>query len=138
MLIDRKEAHRKTEQLITSLEVMHPGIDQPVRVLSGGNMQKILIGRELMSKPEILIAAYPVRGLDLGVTHKVIELLNEQKQLGVGVLLIAEDLDMLLEVCDRIMVLYCGAISGIADPKTTTKYELGMMMASDGQECCHG
>jgi general nucleoside transport system ATP-binding protein len=138
MLIDRKEAHRKTEQLITSLEVMHPGIDQPVRVLSGGNMQKILIGRELMSRPEILIAAYPVRGLDLGVTHKVIELLNEQKQLGVGVLLIAEDLDMLLEVCDRIMVLYCGAISGIADPKTTTKYELGMMMASDGQECCHG
>lgn len=139
-LLDRKAAVSLTNELVESLQVMHPGIDLPIKVLSGGNLQKVLIGREIMSKPDILIAAYPVRGLDLGVTHKVIELLNEQKEKGVGVMLIAEDLDLLLDVCDRIMVLYCGTISGIVEPSKTSKEELGLMMACDdgGFQQCSG
>jgi len=135
--LDQKKAVEMTENLVASLNIMHPGIHHPIRVLSGGNLQKVLIGREILSEPQVLIAAYPVRGLDLGVTHKVIELLNEQKAKGVGVLLISEDLDLLLEVSDRLMVLYCGQISGIVDPRETTKEELGLMMSSIDQECCH-
>lgn len=135
--LDRKSAVELTENLVNSLEIMHPGIDLPIRVLSGGNLQKVLIGREIISDPEVLIAAYPVRGLDLGVTHKVIDLLNEQKRKGSGVLLIAEDLDLMLEVCDRILVLYCGSISGVVDPKEVTKRELGIMMSTIEGECLH-
>lgn len=137
IFLDQKKAVEMTENLVASLSIMHPGIHHPIRVLSGGNLQKVLIGREILSEPQVLIAAYPVRGLDLGVTHKVIELLNEQKAKGVGVLLISEDLDLLLEVSDRLMVLYCGQISGIVDPRETTKEELGLMMSSIDQECCH-
>jgi general nucleoside transport system ATP-binding protein len=135
MLLDRKTGIRKTKKLVKSLQIMHPGINRPISVLSGGNLQKVLIGREIISDPEVLVTAYPVRGLDLGVTHKVIDLLNEQKSKGVGVLLVAEDLDLLLAVCDRVMVLYCGQISGIVDTKTTTKEELGMLMSSIDGEC---
>ncbi|MGM0431702.1 MAG: ABC transporter ATP-binding protein [Spirochaetota bacterium] len=137
LFLDRKRASALTEQLVTSLDIMHPGVDQPIRVLSGGNLQKVLIGREIISGPRVLIAAYPVRGLDLGVTHKVIELLNEQKAKGVGVLLIAEDLDLLMEVSDRIMVLYCGQVSGIVKPSETTKEQLGLMMSRIDQERCN-
>ena len=138
IFIDSKRAYKRTEELVEALDVMHPGIDKPISVLSGGNLQKILIGREIMSEPNILIASYPVRGLDLGVTHKVVELLNEQKQRGAGVLLIAEDLDLMLEVCDRIMVMYCGKISGIVDPETITKNDLGVLMTSIDEECPNG
>lgn len=135
--VDRKRATEMTERLVESLEVMHPGVDRPISVLSGGNLQKVLLGREIMTDPDILIAAYPVRGLDLGVTHKVIALLNEQKQQGRAVLMIAEDLDLLLEVCDRIAVMYCGRVSGVVDPKKTTKRELGLLMSSIDKECEH-
>ena len=135
ILLDRKSGIRKTRKLVESLQIMHPGINRPISVLSGGNLQKVLLGREIVSDPEVLVTAYPVRGLDLGVTHKVISLLHEQKQKGVGVLLVAEDLDLLLAVCDRIMVLYCGQISGIVDTATTTKEELGMLMSSIDGEC---
>ncbi len=138
IFIDSKRAYKKTDELVESLDIMHPGIDKPISVLSGGNLQKILIGREIMSDPNILIASYPVRGLDLGVTHKVVELLNEQKQRGAGVLLIAEDLDLMLEVCDRIMVMYCGKISGIVDPETISKNDLGVLMTSIDEDCPNG
>ena len=127
-ILDRKSAEEKAKNLVESLDVQHPGFHHPVKVLSGGNIQKILIGRELMGNPEILVAAYPVRGLDVGVTNKVIDLLNEQKQKGMGILFIGEDLDLLLEVSDRVMVLFGGRLINIVDAETTTKEEIGMMM----------
>ncbi len=135
VLLDRKSAEAKAEFLVESLDVQHPGFRHPIKVLSGGNIQKVLIGRELLGKPEILIAAYPVRGLDVGVTNKVIDLLNEQKRQGMGILFIGEDLDLLLEICDRIMVLFNGRRTGIVDAETVTKEELGMMMCSNEGGC---
>ncbi len=126
--LDRKAAETTTKNLVESLEIQHPGLRHPLKVLSGGNIQKVLIGRELVAQPEILIAAYPVRGLDVGVTNKVIDLLNEQKQQGLGILLIGEDLDLLLEFCDRIMVLFSGRVIGIVDAEKTTKEKIGMLM----------
>ncbi len=133
MLFDRAFGKKKSEELTDSLSIMHPGINRPIRVLSGGNMQKVLLGREIDTRPDVLIAAYPVRGLDLGVTHTVIDMLNEQKAAGAGVLLVAEDLDLLLEVCDRIMVLYCGEVSGILSAAETGKEELGLLMSQLGE-----
>ena len=135
LFLDRKAGIVKTEDLVDALEIMHPGINRPIRVLSGGNMQKVLIGREIKSNPDVLIAAYPVRGLDLGVTHKVIDLLNEQKSRGTGILLAAEDLDLMMEICDRILILFCGQVSGIIDTSKTSKEELGIMMSSHPGEC---
>ena len=135
VLLDKKSGIELTKQLVESLEVKHPGIHRPIRSLSGGNMQKILVGREIISRPEILIAAYPVRGLDLGVTHKVIDLMNDQKKKGNGVLIIAEDLDLLLEVADRIMVLYNGKVTGIVNAEDTSKEELGLLMTSEVIRC---
>ncbi len=132
-LFDREYGKVKAESLSQSLSIMHPGIDRPIRVLSGGNMQKVLLGREIDTHPDVLIAAYPVRGLDLGVTHTVIDMLNEQKAAGAGVLLVAEDLDLLLEVCDRILVLYCGEVSGILSAADTGKEELGLLMSKLGE-----
>ncbi len=134
-LLDRKSAVKKTEKLVETLNIMHPGLSKPIRTMSGGNLQKVLIGREITGEPEVLIAAYPVRGLDLGVTAKVIELLNEQKKRGAGVILIAEDLDFLLDVSDRIMVMFCGSISGTVDTADATKEELGLMMSSETGAC---
>ncbi len=96
--------------------------------LSGGNVQKVLLGREIASDPKILITAYPVRGLDINSSMTIYHLLNEQKMRGVGILFIGEDLDVLLELCDRIMVLCGGVVTGLADAKTVTKEQLGLMM----------
>jgi general nucleoside transport system ATP-binding protein len=127
-ILDRKSSEKKAEDLVKALDVSHPGFRFPVRILSGGNIQKILIGRELSDNPEVLIAAYPVRGLDIGVTNKVIDLLNEQKVKGAGILFLGEDLDLLLEICDRIMVLAGGKVVGIVNAENSTKEDIGMMM----------
>lgn len=107
---------------------MTPGIHTPVRMLSGGNVQKVLLGREIDSAPAILISAYPVRGLDINSTYTIYNLLNEQKEKGVAVLFIGEDLDVLLELSDRILVLCGGRVSGVVDARTATKEQLGLMM----------
>jgi simple sugar transport system ATP-binding protein len=128
--LDRKAAEITCKKLVESLDIQHPGLQHPISVLSGGNIQKVLIGRELNAQPEILIAAYPVRGLDVGVTNKVLDLLNEQKQQGTGILLIGEDLDLLLELCDHIMVLFNGKMVGTLAAKEASKEEIGLMMCS--------
>jgi simple sugar transport system ATP-binding protein len=99
-----------------------------VRRLSGGNVQKILLGREISSSPRVLIVAYPVRGLDINSSYNIYDLINEQKKNGVAVLFIGEDLDVLLELSDRIMVLCGGHVSGIVDARTTTKEQVGFLM----------
>ncbi len=99
-----------------------------MRKLSGGNVQKVLVGREIASAPTVLMAAYPVRGLDINSSYTIYNLLNEQKKRGVAVILVGEDLDVLLELCDRVMVLCGGKINGILDARTATKEEVGLRM----------
>lgn len=128
IFINRKPAEQKSMEIIDRLSIQTPGIKHPVRMLSGGNIQKVLLGRELDSKPQVLITAYPVRGLDVNSCYTIYDLLNEEKQKGVAVLYIGEDLDVLLELCDRIMVICAGEITGIVDARNTTKEQIGLMM----------
>ena len=114
------------------LEVNTPGVTTPVRRLSGGNVQKVLVGREIASAPRVLLSAYAVRGLDVNSSYLIYDLLNEQKRKGVAVVYVGEDLDVLLELCDRILVLCGGKVSGIVDGRTATKNEVGFMMTKLG------
>jgi simple sugar transport system ATP-binding protein len=99
-----------------------------VRKLSGGNIQKVLLGREIETHPKVLITAYPVRGLDIGASYSIYEMLNEQKKKGVAVLYIGEDLDVLRELCDRILVMHNGAVMDIVDPQKVSKEDIGLLM----------
>lgn len=130
-LIKRKPIIKKCLEMIDRLDIQTPGITYPIKQLSGGNIQKVLIGREIETNPQVLITAYAVRGLDIGASHTIYDLLNEQKKKGVAILFIGEDLDVLLELCDRIMVLCNGEITGIVSAKTTKKEEIGLMMAGE-------
>ena len=134
LTVDRKPAARLSRELVEKLGIVTPGIHTPVRRLSGGNVQKVLLGREIASSPQILITAYPVRGLDINSSMTIYRLLNEQKKKGVGVMYIGEDLDVLLELCDRIMVMCGGKVTGIVDAKSVTKEMLGLMMTGSSQE----
>ena len=130
--VDRKPPKALAEKLIRELEIVTPGVSTPVRRLSGGNVQKVLVGREIASSPTVLMTAYPVRGLDINSSYTIYRLLNEQKMKGVAVLLVGEDLDVLLELCDRILVLCGGKVSGIVDGRTATKEEVGLYMTRVG------
>lgn len=132
--VDRKPAKELSNALIDKLEIKTPSTETPVRLLSGGNVQKVLIGREIESNPNLLITAYPVRGLDINSSYTIYHLLNEQKEKNVAVLFIGEDLDVILELADRIMVLCHGKISGIVDAKKVTKEQIGMMMTGSSME----
>ena len=102
---------------------------------SGGNVQKVLLGREISSSPTLLMAAYPVRGLDINSSYLIYDLLNDQKKKGVAVIFVGEDLDVLLDLCDRIMVVGGGRVTGILDGRNTTKSEIGYLMTkTDGKE----
>lgn len=126
--IDKKPSRKLSEELVKKLGIVTPNVDTPVRMMSGGNVQKVLLGREIESNPNVLITAYPVRGLDINSSYVIYDLLNEQKKKGVAILFIGEDLDVLLELSDRIMVLCHGEMKGIVDAKATTKEEIGLMM----------
>ena len=130
--VNRKPAKELAEHVVESLEVVTPGIHTPVRRLSGGNVQKVLLGREIASSPTVLLTAYAVRGLDINSSYTIYDLLNEQKKKGVAVIFVGEDLDVLVELSDRIMVLCGGEVSGIVDARTTDKNEVGMMMTRMG------
>ena len=110
------------------LDIQTPSIYTPVKKLSGGNVQKVLLGREIDSSPRVLITAYPVRGLDIGASYKIYELLNQQKAAGVGILFVGEDLDVLMDLCDRVVVLCHGEVTGIVDPDKVTKEDIGLLM----------
>jgi len=129
--VNRKPAKEKAERVQKRLDIQTPGIYTPIRKLSGGNIQKVLLGREIDANPHLLITAYPVRGLDIGASYTIYDLLKEQKQKGVGILYIGEDLDVLLELCDRIMVLCDGKVTGITDSENITKEDLCLMMAGE-------
>ena len=127
-LVDRKTPKNVAEKLIEELEIVTPGVETPVGRMSGGNVQKVLLGREIALSPSVLIVAYPVRGLDINSSYRIYDLLNEQKKKGVSVIFIGEDLDVLMELSDRIMVLCGGKVSGIVDPREVTKEDIGLMM----------
>ena len=133
-LADRKSPEVLAEQVKSDLEVATPSIQTPVRRMSGGNVQKVLVGREISAKPTILMTAYAVRGLDIHTSYTIYRLLTEQKQRGVAVIYVGEDLDVLLELCDRILVLCGGQVSGIVDGRTATREQVGLMMTKVGGE----
>ncbi len=126
--VDRKKPKALAEEIIKELEVSTPGVNTPVRRLSGGNVQKVLVGREIAFAPKVLMAAYPVRGLDINSSYTIYNLLNKQKTNGVAVIFVGEDLDVLLSLCDRVMVINSGAITGVVDARTATKEQIGLMM----------
>lgn len=131
---DRKAPRDLAERVISELDVNTPGVSTPVRRLSGGNVQKVLVGREISSAPTVLLTAYAVRGLDINSSYTIYDLINKQKEKGVAVIYVGEDLDVLLELCDRILVLCGGKVSGMVDGRNTTKREVGMMMTRLGGE----
>ena len=126
--VDRIKAREKAEAIIKRLGVVTPSADTPVRRLSGGNVQKVLVGREIDAGPNVIITAYPVRGLDINSSYAIYDILNEQKLKGVGILFVGEDLDVMLSLCDKIMVLCHGKLMGVVHAHKTSKEELGLMM----------
>ena len=128
IFLDRKRPQDLADRIINDLKVNTPDSHTAVRKLSGGNVQKVLVGREIAASPAILMTAYPVRGLDINSSYTIYNLLNEQKQKGVSVIFVGEDLDVLMALSDRILVLSGGKVSGIVDARTTTKDEIGLMM----------
>ncbi len=127
-IVNRKKGRQEAEKIIEDLGVVTPSTETPVRRLSGGNVQKVLLGREVKSSPNVIITAYPVRGLDINSSYLIYDILNQQKMNNVGILFIGEDLDVMLSLCDKIMVLCHGKVTGIVNAKNTSKEELGLMM----------
>lgn len=128
MFLERKAPKDLAKRIIDDLGVVTPGATTPVRQLSGGNVQKVLVGREISAAPTVLMAAYPVRGLDINSSYLIYNLLNEQKENGTAVIFVGEDLDVLIELCDRILVIGSGSVAGIVDARNTTKEEIGLLM----------
>ena len=126
--IDRKKGRKAAQSVIADLEVVTPSTETPVRRLSGGNVQKVLLGREIMAGPNVIVTAYPVRGLDINSSYTIYNILNQQKKDGVGILFVGEDLDVMLALCDKIMVLCHGKVMGVVHAHKTSKEELGLMM----------
>ena len=129
-IVDRKAPHDLAETIKKELNVVTPDLNTPVSRLSGGNVQKVLVGRELAADPIVLMTAYAVRGLDINTSYTIYHLLNEQKKKGVAVIYVGEDLDVLLELCDRIVVLCGGKVNGVLDGRKTTKEEVGNRMTN--------
>lgn len=126
--VNRAPAKDQALSLIRRLGIVTPDTETPVRKLSGGNVQKVLLGREIESNPNVLITAYPVRGLDINSSYTIYRLLNEQKARGVAILYIGEDLDVLLELCDRVMVLFDGRVQAVLPTSEINKDMLGLLM----------
>ena len=126
--LNRKDPEALAQRIWQELEVVTPSTSFPVRRMSGGNVQKVLVGREIAQQPSVLMTAYAVRGLDINTSYTIYNLLTEQKMKGVAVVYVGEDLDVLLELCDRIVVLCGGQVSGVVDARKTNKLEVGALM----------
>ena len=126
--VERKDPKNLADTIIHDLEVVTPSATTPVRQLSGGNVQKVLVGREIAAAPTVLMVAYPVRGLDINSSYMIYNMLNEQKKKGVAVIFVGEDLDVLIELCDRILVIGSGKVAGIVEARNADKNEIGLLM----------
>ena len=129
--IDSKFAKKLAEQIVNDFKIYTPSVNYTVKKLSGGNIQKVLLGREIWLSPKVLITAYPVRGLDINSSYQIYDILNEQKKKGVGIVFVGEDLDVLKSISDRLMVIHDGEIVDIVDPDSVTKEEIGLMMVGE-------
>ncbi|HNX65032.1 MAG TPA: ABC transporter ATP-binding protein [Oscillospiraceae bacterium] len=134
MFVDRVYGKELAENIVKRFEISTPSVNHTVKKLSGGNIQKVLLGREISLNPKVLITAYPVRGLDIGASYNIYDVLNEQKQKGVAILFIGEDLDVLMELCDRIMIINNGQIMDIVNPDSVTKEDIGLLMLGHKKE----
>lgn len=128
IFVDRASGRKNAQHIVQKFGVDTPSVNHVVKKLSGGNIQKVLLGREIDLEPTLLVTAYPVRGLDIGASYFIYDTLNEQKEKGVGVLFIGEDLDILMQISDRLMVIHDGEVMGIVDPRSTSKEQIGLMM----------
>ena len=126
--VNRRDPEALAKRIWDELEVVTPSTSFPVRRMSGGNVQKVLVGREIAQSPSVLMTAYAVRGLDINTSYTIYNLLTEQKMKGVAVVYVGEDLDVLLELCDRIVVLCGGQVSGVVDARKTDKRQVGVLM----------
>ena len=127
-LANRRAPRQLAEEIKKELGVVTPSVSTPVSRLSGGNVQKVLVGREIAAAPSVLMTAYAVRGLDINTSYTIYHLLNEQKKKGVSIIYVGEDLDVLIDLCDRILVLCDGKCNGILDGRKTNKEEVGLLM----------
>ena len=134
IFVDTKGPEELANRIWKELEVVTPSTKFPVRRMSGGNVQKVLVGREIAQEPAVLMTAYAVRGLDINTSYTIYNLLTEQKMKGRAVVYVGEDLDVLLELCDRIVVLCGGQVSGVVDGRTITKEEVGLLMTQHRKE----
>ncbi len=134
LFLERRDPKDLASKIINDLEIVTPSASTPVRRLSGGNVQKVLVGREIAASPTVLMVAYPVRGLDINSSYMIYNLLNEQKERGVAIIFVGEDLDVLIELCDRIMVIGSGHVTGIVDARDATKEEIGLLMTKSKVE----
>ncbi|MEG1743704.1 MAG: ABC transporter ATP-binding protein, partial [Clostridia bacterium] len=128
IFVDRASGRKDAERVVNELGIVTPSTETPVRLLSGGNVQKVLIGREIKSGPNVIVTAYPVRGLDINSSFAVYNILNTQKEKGVGILFVGEDLDVMMDLCDKIMVICHGKLMGVVHARKVTKEQLGLMM----------
>lgn len=133
-ILNRTGVTEKSKELLKQFQIKTPDIHYPIKNLSGGNIQKVLVGRELSAKPKVLIMAYPVRGLDINTCYNIYNLINEQKKKGTGILYFGEDLDVLIKLCDRIMVICNGQVIGVLNSEEATRERLGMMMVGKSED----
>jgi len=134
LFVDKKEPEQLANTIWKDLEVVTPSTSFPVRRMSGGNVQKVLVGREIAQEPAVLMSAYAVRGLDINTSYTIYNLLTAEKMKGVAVIYVGEDLDVLLELCDRLVVLCGGQVSGVVDARKITKEEVGLLMTQHRKE----
>jgi simple sugar transport system ATP-binding protein len=127
-LINQAGARRDTERIVTAYDVRTPGIDVAAGALSGGNQQKLIVGREMSHAPKVLIAAHPTRGVDVGAQAAIWDHIRQARRDGMGVLLISADLDELIGLSDKLRVIYRGRFVATADPATVTPEQLGLAM----------
>jgi simple sugar transport system ATP-binding protein len=131
IFLNFKQIEIRSKELIDAYNVKTPNQDTPVKNLSGGNIQKLILARELARQPRVIIAAQPTRGVDIGATEYIHAQLLKQRSEGLATLLISEDLDEVMAMSDRIMVFYGGAVMGIVDNDQVTIEQLGLMMAGE-------
>jgi len=132
--LNPRAARERSEELVKRFQVKVAHLDLPVKLLSGGNLQRLLLAREISAQPSLIVAVYPVRGLDIGATEAVHRLLLEQRARGAGILLISEDLEEILQLSDRIAVMYEGQIQGILPAAEAHLEEIGLLMAGIKKE----
>jgi ABC-type uncharacterized transport system ATPase subunit len=133
-LIDRAAARRDTERIIEQYDVRTPGPGVLARALSGGNQQKLIVGREMSGDPVLLVASHPTRGVDVGAQAAIWAHLKQARRAGLAVLLISADLDELIGLSDRIQVLLRGSLVAGFDPREVTPQQLGSAMTGAGED----